>query len=92
MADTIKLPERLDLPAAQPFIQEITQKDLSAGVVLDASDVTHLGALCVQAMLVSARASKAAGGDFKLENVSEKVEAQLSVMGLSVADVEGGMQ
>jgi chemotaxis protein CheX len=82
----------LDLAAAQTLVNDLSNQDLSGNVVLDASEVTHLGALCVQALLAGARAAHAAGGSLKIENVQEKVDDQLASMGLSKELVMEGAQ
>lgn len=92
LTETIKLPARMDVSVAQSLVGDLSGKNFSDGIELDASDVTHFGSLCVQAILVAARAIKEAGGTLTLKNVSEKVEDQLTCMGLTVEDVESGAQ
>lgn len=83
MAETVKLATRLDLSAAQNLVKDVTAVKPETDLTLDASDVTHLGALCAQAILATANRSKSAGAALKIENVSERVEEQLGFMGLS---------
>lgn len=92
LTDIVKLPARMDLSAAPAFVAELTSKDFSGDVTLDASDVNQLGMLCAQAMIAAARSASAEGGKFALTNVNEKVEEQLACLGLTVQDVEGGAQ
>lgn len=82
----------MDLAAAQKLVSDLTEADLSKPLTLDATDVDHLGALCVQAIIAAARSSTSSGGSFKLENVSDRVETQLSMMGLSSAALMEGTQ
>lgn len=83
MAEPIILVPRLDLTAVQALVASITSRPPDTDIVLDASNVTHLGALCTQAILAAANRSNAAGGSFAVSNVSERVEEQLACMGLS---------
>lgn len=92
MAETIKLPARMDLSAAQAFVSDLSEKNFSNELTLDASDVNHIGALCLQAIIAGARAASEAGGSFVIKDTSEKVQEQLELMGLTVAEIEGGVQ
>lgn len=92
MSETIKIPARLDLSAVQNFVTDLSSQDFSKDVTLDATDVNHLGALGAQAIIAAARASSTAGGQFSITNVSEQVEAQLVVMGMSAETLQGGLQ
>ena len=83
MAETILLQKRLDLSAVQGLVTDLVALKADGEITLDASHVTHLGALCCQAILAATTRSKASGGVLKLENVSERVEEQLGYMGLS---------
>ena len=83
LTNPIKLPPRLDLAAAQKLLGDVSEADLSQTVELDASDVDHLGTLCVQVLIAAARAAKEAGGKLSISNLSERVESQLETMGLS---------
>lgn len=83
LTDTLKLQARMDLAAAQKLVSDLSEADLSKPLTLDASDVEHLGALCVQAIIAAARGASSSGGSFKIENISERVETQLATMGLS---------
>ena len=82
----------MDLPAAQAFVNDLSACDFANDITLDASEVTHLGALCVQAIIAGARSAKEAGGAFVLKDTSQKVQEQLSLMGLTVDEIEGGVQ
>lgn len=82
----------MDLSAAQSFVTGLSEKDFASEITLDAEEVTHLGALCVQAILAAARASKSAGGQFAVINIGENVESQLECMGLSAETLAGGAQ
>lgn len=83
MTNSIRLPARLDLAASQKLVADVSSANLAEALTLDAADVDHLGALCAQAILAAARASHDAGGSVVIENLSDRVEAQLATMGLS---------
>ena len=92
MSEPLKLAARLDLSEAQALSQSLSERDFSASVVVDASDVTHMGAICVQTLISAAREAQSAGGSFEIVNAGERVEDQLSVMGLSVQSIMEGVQ
>lgn len=83
MTSTVKLPARLDLPAATKLVADVTAMDLSGKLEFDATEVTHLGALCAQALIATAAAAKSAGGSIEITNTSDRVVDQLAAMGLS---------
>lgn len=80
MTDTLVLPPRLDLSAAEQLAQSL-RKRLGGDVVVDARDVTHLGALCLQVMLATAQTLRRAGHRFRLVNASDRVLQQLAALG-----------
>lgn len=91
MAEPLALEPRLDLsaaPALHATLLTLAQDD----IVLDAADVTHLGALCTQILMAAAQAVNAAGHRFKLVNVSDRVLEQLDVMGLTPESVAEGLR
>ncbi len=92
MSEPIALAARLDLPAASKIVEAANAADLSQEIVFDASDVTHLGAMCAQALIAISRAAQEAGGAIKLENVSDRVTTQLATMGLSPEQIMEGAQ
>lgn len=89
MSDPVLLAPRLDLPAASALAT--TLKDRSEGdLVLDLSDVKHLGALCMQVILSAATSAVAAGRAVSLINVSDRVIDQLRVMGMTPETIARG--
>lgn len=85
MGEPIQLPPRLNLATVPALVADL--RTAAAGdVVLDASDVVHFGALGVQALL-SARAS---GMALRLVNATDRVRAQLTVMGQSPEKLSEG--
>lgn len=90
MAEALKLPARLDLPAAVPLLNELRAAE--GDVVLDGADVTHLGALCAQVLISGAKTAAEAGHTFTIENLQEAAQDQLGFMGLDIENLAGGDQ
>lgn len=91
MTDPIALVPKLDLAAASDLkatLQTQTQEE----VVLDFSQVTHFGALCVQVLLAAANTAISEGRKLSLVNVSDRVVDQLRVMGLTPEMITRGSQ
>ena len=59
MSDPIVLPSKLDLPAAVPLLNDLRACD--GDIVLDAKDLSHLGALCLQVLISGAKTARDAG-------------------------------
>ncbi|NIZ09902.1 STAS domain-containing protein [Pseudooceanicola sp. HF7] len=89
MTEPLVLQPKLDLPAAAPLAEELKAR-LEGDVVLDARDVTQIGALCLQVMLAAATSLKAAGHSLSLTNVNDRVVEQLAQMGFSPETVAEG--
>ncbi|WP_300019309.1 STAS domain-containing protein [uncultured Roseobacter sp.] len=89
MSAPVQLAPRLDLPAASALAT--TLKEHSDGeLVLDLSDVKHLGTLCLQVILSAATSAVEAGRSVSLINVSDRVIDQLRVMGMTPEAVARG--
>ncbi|MFV2033633.1 MAG: STAS domain-containing protein [Halocynthiibacter sp.] len=85
----VKLRPRLGLGEAEPLVKLLgkhTGKDLT----VDASAVTHLGTLCLQALIAAARDHAKTGNSFCLVNVNDTCVEQLALFGLSPEAVSGG--
>ncbi len=84
-------PAKLDLAAASPLMVDL--RDRTEGpVVVDMSEVRHLGALCLQVLLSAATTATSENREFSLINVSDRVIDQLRVMGLTPEAVSRGRQ
>lgn len=81
MSDVLTLPARLDLPGASEVLNEL--KKFSGPVHVDASALTHLGALGLQVLVAAARDAKARDAEFQFTGSSERILAQMAVMGVS---------
>ena len=80
MTAQLTLPARLDLTAAKPLAQDIAA--LTGDLELDASQVTHLGGLCLQVLLAAAQSCQASGRGFQVTAPSEDFDAALSMFGV----------
>ncbi len=79
MTGRYKLPARLDLSVAMQLVSDL--RKLDGDIHVDASNVTHMGALCVQALIATARKADAEGRKFEISGVTDKVLEQMKVMG-----------
>ena len=81
MSDPLQLPERLDLSTALQLVSDL--REIDGDVKIDAAKVTHLGALCLQALLAASRDANAKGHTFDIPGLSEKATEQLGFMGIT---------
>lgn len=89
MNKPIVLQPKLDLPAAGPLTKSIL--DLGDGdIVLDAKDVSQIGALCIQVMLAAATSAKKAGHALSLINANDRILEQISYFGLTPESIAEG--
>jgi chemotaxis protein CheX len=77
----IELPENLDMPAAAQLADAFAKR-LGEPLAVDASQVTRLGASCVQVLLAAARTWKAEGDALSLQNPSARFLEDLNLLGL----------
>lgn len=90
MTEPYMLAPRLDLTASQGLVTHLLSVPKGQAIILDASAVTHMGALCTQALIAAGISSKESGGSLQITNASERVENQLGSMGLSLDAIMGG--
>ncbi|WP_299626211.1 STAS domain-containing protein [uncultured Tateyamaria sp.] len=83
MVEPIVLPPRLDLAAVATLTQSMASQVPGGKVVLDGSEITHLGALCAQSIISAARTVLDAGGSLEITGLTERAVQQLSCMGLT---------
>ncbi|MDO5528115.1 MAG: hypothetical protein Q4F71_01820 [Paracoccus sp. (in: a-proteobacteria)] len=83
---TLKLPKRLDLTAAKPLARDLGA--IEGGVTLDAGEVEHLGGLCLQILLASARSRAQAGYGTALAACSDAFDGAIAQFGLTRGDLE----
>ena len=90
MTDALVLPPRLDLPAAAPLAQALKER-LGSDIAVDASQVTHLGALALQVLLSAAATARRRGHALRITTISDRAAEQLSAMGFTPDSLaEGG--
>jgi len=79
----IELQPKLDLRAAASLVDALRDA-AGSDVIVDASKVTHLGTLCLQALLAAASDHKTDGTKLILEHASDKFINHLAVFGFSI--------
>ncbi|MEM9969150.1 MAG: STAS domain-containing protein [Pseudomonadota bacterium] len=88
MVETLAPRGKLDLAAVAQL-----HRDLHAvaehDVVLDLTDVTQIGALCLQSCVAAARRAHVAGTSFKLAGVSPQVAEHITAMGFNSQNFAG---
>ena len=83
MAETVVLPEKLDLPAATDLTEQL-RKLRGSDLGIDASAVTHLGTNCLQVLISAARTWAADGKGLTFTPMSETFSDQLEQFGLTL--------
>lgn len=83
MTDTILMPARMDLVALRTLSAELTTVRVEKNVRIDASEVTHMGALAAQLLLATAREVRSNGGTMEFTALNDRAADQLTAMGLS---------
>jgi chemotaxis protein CheX len=76
----VRLAETLDLNAAEPLRQALAEQR-GQPVVLDGSQVTRLGGLCLQVLISAHRTWTEDGQEFRLEHCSPELTEQLRLLG-----------
>jgi len=92
MTEPILLPYRLDAKELSVFAPRLTQACCGGHVQLDASEVTHMGALATQMIIAAARAQQAQGGTLEISAISDRASSQLAMMGLTPEQLSKGAQ
>lgn len=80
MAEVVTPKGKLDLSAVADLhtaLGSLSGRD----VVVDLSEVTQLGALCMQAIVSASKSAEADGTSFEVRGASEQVAAQVATMG-----------
>lgn len=84
---SLSLAPRLDLSQAGPLATAL-RAQTGGALVLDASGVTHLGALGLQVLLSAAQSWRAAGQSFTISPRSEAFDEALALFGVPLADLQ----
>lgn len=82
MANIYRLPPKLDLAAASPLAMDLGAR-LDDDLVLDAADVTQIGALCAQVISSAGLSFRAAEHRLTMINATDRVIEQLGHLGLT---------
>ncbi len=83
----ITLAPRLDLSQAVPLATAL-QGHADGDLAVDASAVTHLGALGLQVLAAAARTWRAGGHRFIISPRSEAFDEALGLFGVTLADIQ----
>ncbi|OOY30752.1 STAS domain-containing protein [Thioclava sp. F36-6] len=83
----LALPDRIDLATVRP-LQASLQCVATEDVALDASSVTHFGALGLQLLLSAAKTARIAGHRLEIAESSEAFDNALTRFGLSHEDLQ----
>ena len=90
MAERIVLSDRLDTAAAQALATQLLSHPPGRDIVLDGSNIAHLGAQAVQVIVSAGKAARTAGGTLTCADFSERGQAQLAQLGLSTEALTEG--
>lgn len=82
MTEPVHLNPKLDLAAASDLKTTLSDRK-DDEVILDFSEVKHIGALCLQVLLSAATTFNAENRRISIVNASERVVDQLRVMGMT---------
>ena len=87
MTAGLTLPARLDLTAARPLARDLAALD--GDVALDASEVVHLGGLCLQILLAARQHCLAGGRGFDILGRSAEFDEALCLFGVDPQHLDG---
>ena len=90
MTGVLKLPAKIDLTATDQLVSDL--RALEGDIAIDASEVTHLGTLGLQALIAASRSAHAAGHAFSFTSVTDRMKEQMQVMGTSPEKLMEGAQ
>jgi len=88
MTAVITLQDRLDFGAVTPLKSAILGHS-GQDMEIDASEVTHMGTLCLQVLIAAANDWKLAGKVFRITSPSDICETQLALHGFSPDTLTG---
>ena len=89
MTDALVLSSKLDTASVDALVAELKAR-AGADVTVDASEVTHVGALAAQALMVAAADWKTTGHSFDYAAKSDAFTTQLETLGLTAAQLTSG--
>ena len=82
MAETYCLPSKLDLSAATPLANDL-MKHVQDDLILDAGEVSQIGALCAQVIGSAAISLRANNHSLSIVNMPDRIVEQLHHIGLT---------
>jgi chemotaxis protein CheX len=91
MTEAIILPARLDVAGMGDLMTQLRQAENDGTVRIDASNVTHFGALGAQLLISMARKLRARQGTMELTGLDDRTNNQLAAMGLSPEMIAEGV-
>ncbi|WP_295314222.1 STAS domain-containing protein [Roseobacter sp.] len=89
MSEPLVPDTRLDLSAAAGLATALRDRT-EPEVIVDLSEVRHMGALCLQILIAAATSAQKDGRSLSLINASDRVIDQLRVMGMTPETIAGG--
>jgi len=89
MSEPVVLAPKLDLAAASALLTSLSSHD-APELVIDMSQVKHLGALCLQVLLAAAKTSNSQNRTMTLTNTSDRVIDQMRLMGMTPETIARG--
>lgn len=81
MSTVLALPAKLNTAAAPQLVVDL--KKIDGNLTLDATQTKFVGALCLQALVAASRSAKSSGTSFEITGLSQAVEQQMAVMGVT---------
>lgn len=91
MTARLELPERLDTEAARALTDQLLSQ-VGQDLELDATHVSHIGALCLQVLVSAAKTCGLNDQKMAILNVSDALAEQLFLFGFTPETLSGGTQ
>lgn len=91
MTTPVVLAPKLDLAAASSLMTTLRASE-DDEIIIDMSEVKHIGALCMQVLLSIANDLNSNGRKMTITDVSDRVIDQLRVMGMTPESIAKGTQ
>lgn len=81
MTDVLKLPRKINAPAIDAVLRDVKARP-TGDIVLDGSEVEHVGGLGLQALLVIAAECDSEGFRLSVENMSAPARETFDLLGV----------
>lgn len=89
MGELLSLTGKLDVSAVAQLHSDLVAR-AGQNVTVSLGAVTHLGALCAQALISAAHGARKNGNSLRLTDTSDRVLGQLAAMGLTPETIMEG--